>query len=77
MSLKASHVLLAMGIDAGSAQGSLLFTLGRENTNEDIDMLMKALPPVIQRLRDMSPLYKRVSQFKPAQPKLAVVGKEK
>ncbi|MEW6530360.1 MAG: aminotransferase class V-fold PLP-dependent enzyme [Thermodesulfobacteriota bacterium] len=77
MSLKASHVLLAMGVDPGSAQGSLLFTLGRENTNEDIDALMKTLPPVIQRLRDMSPLYKRVSQFKPAQPKLAVVGKEK
>jgi len=77
MSLKASHVLLAMGIDPGSAQGSLLFTLGSENTNEDIDALMNALPPVIQRLRDMSPLYKRVSQFKPAQPKLAVAGKKK
>jgi cysteine desulfurase len=58
-SLKVSHVMLAMGIDAGSAQGSLLMTLGKENTDEDVDATLKALPPIIQRLRDMSPLYKR------------------
>ena len=63
-SLKVSHVMLAMGIDAGTAQGSLLFTLGRDNTDEDVNDLVKILPPIVQRLRDMSPLYKRSSKFK-------------
>jgi cysteine desulfurase len=65
-SLKVSHVMLAMGIDAGSAQGSLLFTLGRDNTNEDIDDVLRILPPIVQRLRDMSPLYKKTSRIKAA-----------
>jgi cysteine desulfurase len=65
-SLKVSHVMLAMGIDAGSAQGSLLFTLGRDNTNEDIDDVLGILPPIVQRLRDMSPLYKKTSRIKAA-----------
>ncbi|MGC8906354.1 MAG: cysteine desulfurase family protein [Desulfomonilaceae bacterium] len=65
-SLKVSHVMLAMGIDAGSAQGSLLFTLGRDNTNEDIDDVLRILPPIVQRLRDMSPLYKKTSRVKAA-----------
>ena len=63
-SLKVSHVMLAMGIDAGSAQGSLLFTLGKDNTNEDIDDVLRILPPIVQRLRDMSPLYKKTSLLK-------------
>lgn len=58
-SLKVSHVMLAMGIDAGTAQGSLLFTLGIDNTDEDVDAVRETLPPIVQRLRDMSPLYKR------------------
>lgn len=63
-SLKVSHVMLAMGIDAGTAQGSLLFTLGRDNTDQDVDDVVKILPPIVQRLRDMSPLYKRSSKQK-------------
>jgi cysteine desulfurase len=63
-SLKVSHVMLSMGIDAGNAQGSLLFTLGRDNTDEDVDDVVKILPPIVQRLRDMSPLYKRSVQIK-------------
>ena len=58
-SLKVSHVMLAMGIDAGTAQGSLLMTLGSDNTDEDVDDFLKILPPIVQRLRDMSPLYKK------------------
>ena len=58
-SLKVSHVMLAMGCDAATAQGSLLFTLGRDNTAEDVEEVLKVLPPVVQRLRDMSPLYKK------------------
>ncbi len=65
-SLKVSHVMLAMGIDAGSAQGSLLFTLGKDNSNADIDDVLRILPPIVQRLRDMSPLYKKTSRLKTA-----------
>jgi len=63
-SLKVSHVMLSMGIDAGTAQGSLLFTLGRDNTHEDVDEVVRILPPVVQRLRDMSPLYKKTTHYK-------------
>ena len=55
--LKASHVLLAMGIDHALAQGSLVFGLIDRTTSEDIDYLLDTLPPVIDRLRKMSPLY--------------------
>ena len=64
MTLEASHVLLAMGIDHGTAQGSLLLTLGPDNADEDVDDLLRILPPIVQRLRDMSPLYKKISKFK-------------
>ncbi|MBI5250704.1 MAG: cysteine desulfurase [Desulfomonile tiedjei] len=63
-SLKVSHVMLAMGIDAGTAQGSLLFTLGKDNADQDVDEVVRILPPVVQKLRDMSPLYKKTSKFK-------------
>lgn len=63
-SLKVSHVMLSMGIDAGTAQGSLLFTLGSDNTDEDIDEVVRILPPIVQKLRDMSPLYKKTSKQK-------------
>jgi len=55
--LKSSHVLTAMGIPPEVAQGSLLFTLGLENIEEDIDYVLEALPPIVDRLRQMSPLY--------------------
>jgi cysteine desulfurase len=57
-SLEPSHVLTAMGINAVLTQGSLRFSLGKGNTEEDIDYVIKALPPIIERLRRMSPLYK-------------------
>jgi cysteine desulfurase len=55
--LKASHVLLAMGIDHATAQGSLVFSLIESNTPEDIDYLLEVFPEIIDRLRQMSPLY--------------------
>jgi len=55
--LKASHVLTAMGVDHATAQGSLLFSLGRETQEEDIDYVLAEMPPVIKRLRMMSPIY--------------------
>ncbi len=54
--LKTSHVLEAIGIDGVSAQGSLTFTLGIENTREDVQLFLKTLPPVVEKLRKMSPL---------------------
>jgi cysteine desulfurase len=55
--LKASHVLLAMGIDHALAQGSLVFSLIEKTSAEDIDYLLDVFPPIIERLRKMSPLY--------------------
>jgi cysteine desulfurase len=55
--LKASHVLLALGLDHAIAQGSALFTLGMDITNEDIDYALETIPPLVARLRQMSPLY--------------------
>jgi len=55
--LKASHVLLAMGVDHALAQGSLVFSLIDGTAEEDIDYLLDVFPPIIERLRQMSPLY--------------------
>jgi len=55
--LKASHVLIAMGLSHEIAQGSVLFTLGRDNTPEDMDYVLEMMPPVVDKLRQMSPLY--------------------
>ncbi len=56
-SLKASHVLLAMGLDHELAQGSLVFSLLADTTAEDIDYVIASLGPIIDRLRAMSPTY--------------------
>jgi cysteine desulfurase len=56
--LKISHVLKALGVDAVCAQGSLRVSLGRFNTDADIEAFLSALPSVVQNLRQMSPLYK-------------------
>lgn len=55
--LKVSHVLLAMGLPHALAQTSLVLTLGRASTDADVDRLLDSLPPIIRRLRQMSPLY--------------------
>lgn len=55
--LKASHVLIAMGLTHAVAQGSLLMSLGMDNTAEDVDYVVGVLPPIVDRLRQMSPLY--------------------
>jgi len=55
--LKMSHVLDATGIDAAIGQGSILFTLSKYNTQEEIDYVLEEFPKIVQKLRDMSPLY--------------------
>ncbi|UCC40013.1 MAG: aminotransferase class V-fold PLP-dependent enzyme [Candidatus Aminicenantes bacterium] len=62
--LKASHVLLAMDIDHALAQGSLVFSLIDETTSEDIDYFLEVFPPIIERLRKMSPLYTKYLEEK-------------
>ncbi|HPU41970.1 MAG TPA: cysteine desulfurase NifS [Acetivibrio clariflavus] len=61
-SLDPSHVLLAIGLDHETAHGSLRITFGEENTHEDVDYLMEVLPAIVQRLREMSPLYEKVKR---------------
>jgi len=56
-SLDPSHVLLAMGLTHEVAHGSLRLTLSEFTTAEEIDYVLETLPPIIQKLRDMSPLY--------------------
>lgn len=58
-SLEPSHVLLAMGIPAEEAHGSLRLTLGRSNTDVDIDYFLDSFPGIVSRLRDMSPVYNK------------------
>ena len=53
--LKQSHVLAAVGIGAEESNGSIVFSLGRENTEKDIDYIIEEYPKVIQRLREISP----------------------
>ena len=60
--LKASHVLLAMGIPHEFAHGSLLFSLGMDNTREDVEYVLEVLPPIVSKLREMSPLYRDTLQ---------------
>ena len=52
-----SHVLLAMGVRPDLARGAIRMTLGRENTEEDVDRVLEVLPAIVERLRAMSPLY--------------------
>jgi cysteine desulfurase len=57
-SLRASHVLLSLGLSHADAQGTLVVSWGFDNTAEDIDKFLNALKPTVQTLRDISPLYK-------------------
>ena len=60
--LLASHVLLAMGLSHEIAQGSLLFGLGLDNTPEDVDYVLEILPPIADKLRQISPLYAKFTK---------------
>jgi len=56
-SLEPSHVLLAIGLPHEIAHGSLRLTLGKDNTQEDVDYILEVLPQIVNKLRDMSPLF--------------------
>lgn len=59
-SLDPSHVLLAIGLPHEIAHGSVRLTFSTETTEEDIDHIISVLPPIIKRLRDMSPLWEKI-----------------
>jgi len=60
-----SHVLLAMGLSAEEAQGSLRFSLGRQSAQEDVDAVIAALPPIVERLRGLSREGRRAAKGPP------------
>ncbi|MBN1484273.1 MAG: cysteine desulfurase [Chloroflexia bacterium] len=66
--LKASHVLTALGIEAALAQGSLVFTMGRGTSAEDVDYVADTLAPIVERLRQMSPLWPPDRAMQPSDP---------
>ncbi len=56
-SLEPSHVLLATGLPAEKAHGSMRVSLSHHNTDADVDYIIEKLPPIVERLRQMSPIY--------------------
>jgi len=54
--LEPSHVLLATGLKHEEAHGSIMFSLGRENSMEDVEYVIGLMPGIVNRLRSMSPL---------------------
>jgi len=63
-SLDPSHVLLAIGLIHEVAHGSLRLSLSEYNTEEEIDYILEKLPPIVERLRSMSPVWKRMKEVK-------------
>ena len=55
-SLDPSHVILALGMPYEVAHGSVRFTLGRSTSEADIDYVLEVLPPLVEKLRSMSPV---------------------
>ncbi len=64
--IEPSHVLVAMGLSADRARASLRFSLGKQNTAEDIDFAIELVPEVLGRLRELSPVYKKAVSSQPS-----------
>ena len=54
-SLEPSHVIRAMGVPFTAAHGSIRFSLSRYNSQEEVDYVIETLPPIVTRLRELSP----------------------
>jgi cysteine desulfurase len=59
-SLDPSHVLLSIGLPHSIAHGSLRLSISEETTDEDVDYILEQLPPIVERLRSMSPLWEKI-----------------
>ena len=59
--IEPSHVLTAMGLSADRARGSIRFSMGKQNTAEDVEFALKLIPQVLNRLREISPVYKKAA----------------
>jgi len=59
--IEPSHVLTAMGLSADRARGSIRFSLGKQNTAEDVEFALELIPQVVNRLREISPVYKKAA----------------
>ena len=59
-SLEPSHVLLSMGVPHEKAHGSLRLSISRDTTDEDVDYIIEQVPKIVERLRNMSPLWEEV-----------------
>jgi cysteine desulfurase len=59
--IEPSHVLTAMGLSADRARGSIRFSLGKQNTAEDVEFALELIPQVVKRLREISPVYKKAA----------------
>jgi cysteine desulfurase len=57
--IEPSHVLTAMGLSPDRARASIRFSLGKQNTTEDIDFALQLVPEIVARLRELSPVYKK------------------
>ncbi len=62
--LKASHVLTAVGVPPEICHGSISFSLGPENTEAEVDFTLSTLPGIVEKLREMSPLYQKTASPK-------------
>ena len=57
-----SHVLLAIGVPHEKAHGSIRLSISHETTDEDIDYIIETLPPIVEKLRKMSPLWEEIEK---------------
>ena len=57
--IEPSHVLTAMGMSPHRARASIRFSLGKQNTSEDIDFALELIPATVARLRELSPIYNK------------------
>jgi cysteine desulfurase len=64
--IEASHVLVAMGLRPDQARGSIRLSLGKQTTEDDIDIALALVPETVARLRELSPSYKKAALSSPA-----------
>jgi cysteine desulfurase len=60
--LKASHVLTAVGLPSDICSGSICFSLGKDNTIEEVDHVLEVMPGIVKKLMEMSPLYEKAGK---------------